>query len=98
MGFPAVLPIFPGGKEAGAGVALPLGQPEAVHEVVIRPERRKLVGGLEATKDRQGNVIRENLPHPRGEAGLGLGSVKKQDEEDERAENLCLVYGRPSVE
>lgn len=74
------------------GVALPRSQPEAVHEVVIRSERQKPIGGVEATKDSQRNVIRENLSHLRNEDGF----VKKQDEEDERAENLCLVYVRPS--
>lgn len=92
----AVLAVLPGGEEAVAGVAFPRGEPEAVHEVVIRAERGKPAGGFEAAKNRQGNVVRKDFANPRGEAGPGLCLVEKQDEEDERAKDLRLVFGGPS--
>lgn len=50
-----LLGVPAGRKEAGAGIDIPGGQPETVHEIVIGAKRRQLVRGSTADQDSKCN-------------------------------------------
>ena len=83
-----------GRKEAGAGINIPGGQPETVHEIVVGSKGRQLVGGSTADQDCKGDGFGKGFPDPDSEAGSCRSAVKKQDKKDEGTKDLGLVFCR----
>ncbi len=58
------LPVFADGEQGGAGINIPRCEPEAVHKIIVRAERRQVIGGRAAGEDGKGNGIGEDIIDP----------------------------------
>ncbi len=72
-----LLGVPTGRKEAGAGIDIPGGQPETVHEIVVGSKGRQLVGGSTADQDCKGDGFGKGFPNPDSEAGPCGSAVKE---------------------
>ncbi len=61
---------FSGRKETVAGVNTAGSQPEAVHEIIIRPKRGKFICRRTADKNNKGNRVWKNIIYPCGQTAL----------------------------
>ena len=83
--------VFPGGEKVSAGVDIPGCQPESVHEIIIRTQRREMVRRREAAEDRQGNGMWEDIANLGSKAVSGRSFIKEQGKKDQGTQDLGLV-------
>ena len=70
--------------------------PEAVHEIIVGAEGRELIERGAADQDGEHDRFREDILYPCSKAGTCIRPVKEEGEQDHRAQDLCLVDGRPA--
>lgn len=90
------LPVFASREEGGTGISIPWPEPEAVHKVIVGAKWRKFFQGRAPNEKGKGNRVWKNLCNPRGKACPGLRPVEEQDEKNEGAQDLGLVFGGPA--
>ena len=76
-------------------MVIPGSIPEAVHEVVIRTQRRKLIRRAAADQRDKNRVGRKDFPDPDSQTESGIRTVKEKSEKDNGAQDLGLMACRP---